>query len=74
MARELETAATVAGYAGPVLDGVGGPLGLVGRFAGLGGDELDAGVPGWAWFGVGVIVGAAAMYGLRPRVEAFLES
>ncbi len=36
------------------------PVRLVGRIAGLGSSELDAGVPTWAWltvaFGAGVLV------------------
>ena len=56
----------------PTLDNVGGPMGIVGRVIGLGGDEIDAGVPGWAWLGIGVVGGAIAMYFLRPRVEAFV--
>ncbi len=36
------------------------PLRLAGRLAGLGSDELDAGVPTWAWvtvaFGAGALV------------------
>lgn len=41
------------------------PVRLVGRIAGLGSSELDAGVPTWAWltvaFGAGVL--ATAMWG-----------
>jgi len=65
-------AAEVADALRPALDNVGGPLGIVGRVIGLGGDELDAGVPKWAWLGIGVVGGAIAMYFLRPRVEAFV--
>lgn len=67
------TAVSAAQVIGPAMDGLGGPLGIVGRAVGLGGDELDAGVPGWAWFGVGIIAGMGAMYFLQPRVEAFIE-
>ncbi len=69
---QFRGAATAAGALKPVLDGVGGPLGIVGRSVGLGADELDAGIPGWAWVGIGVVGGAIAMYFLRPRVEAFI--
>jgi hypothetical protein len=54
------------------MDGAGGPLGIVGRMAGLGADEIEVGVPKWAWFGVGIVAGGIAMYFLRPRVEAFV--
>jgi len=65
-------AAEMAEALRPTLDNVGGPMGIVGRVIGLGGDELDAGVPKWAWLGIGVVGGAIAMYFLRPRVEAFV--
>jgi len=69
---QMATAATVAEALGPTMDNVGGPMGLVGRAIGLGGDELEAGVPKWAWFGIGIVAGGIAMYFLRPRVEAFV--
>jgi hypothetical protein len=68
----LRGAAAAASAMRPVLDGAGGPLGIVGRAVGLGGDEIEAGVPGWAWFGVGMVAGGVAMYFLRPRIEAFV--
>jgi len=70
--QQLRSAAVAAGAMKPMIDNVGGPLGIVGRVAGLGADEMDAGVPTWAWFGVGVVGGAIAMYFLRPRIEAFV--
>jgi len=69
----LGSAATAAEILGPAMDGVGGPLGLVGRVAGLGADELDAGIPGWSWFLIGMVAGSAAMYFMKDRVEAFVE-
>jgi hypothetical protein len=57
---------------GPTMDNVGGPMGILGRAVGLGADEIGAGVPGWAWLGVGVVAGGIAMYFLRPRIEAFV--
>jgi hypothetical protein len=59
--------------AGPILDESRGPMGLAGRAIGLGVDELDAGIPGWAWLGVGVIIGAGAAYALHDRLEAFIK-
>jgi hypothetical protein len=70
----LDNAAKAAEVLGPAMDGVGGPLGLVGRAVGMGADEIDAGVPGWAWFGIGVIAGSAVMFFLQPRVQAFVGS
>jgi len=70
--QQIRGAAAAAGAFRPVLDNVGGPMGIVGRIAGLGADEIDAGVPKWAWLGVGIVAGGIAMYFLRPRVEAFV--
>lgn len=71
MRDPVRAARQAANVLGPAMDGVGGPLGLVGRAVGLGGDELDAGVPKWAWFGVGIVAGGIAMYFLRDRIAAF---
>lgn len=68
---DLRGAAQAAEILGPAMDGVGGPLGLVGRAVGMGPDEIDAGIPGWAWFGIGAVGGAIAMYFLRDRIAAF---
>jgi hypothetical protein len=59
-------------FAGPIMES-GGPMALAGRAIGLGADELDAGVPGWAWLGVGVIIGAGAAYALHDRLEGFIK-
>jgi hypothetical protein len=56
-----------------VLDEMGGPMGLAGRLVGFGADELDAGVPGWAWFAIGGVVGAVAMYYGRDHVARVVE-
>lgn len=47
----------------------GGPLGLVGRAVGFGPDELDAGVPWWGWLTIGLVVGGAATYVFRDKIE-----
>lgn len=51
------------------------PLRLVGRLAGLGSSELDAGVPTWAWVTIAFGAGAAAslLYSetLRRKVGDF---
>lgn len=72
MMDNMRAAAAAADALGPTMDNVGGPMGIVGRAIGLGADEIDAGVPKWAWFGVGIVAGGIAMYFLRPRVEAFV--
>lgn len=71
MTDAFRTARDAGAILGPAMDGVGGPLGLVGRAVGLGADEIDAGIPGWAWFGMGAVGGAIAMYFLRDRIAAF---
>jgi hypothetical protein len=71
MSDPLKNAARAAEVMAPALDEIGGPIGLAGRLIGMGADEVDAGVPGWAWFGIGVVAGATAMYFLKDRVEAF---
>lgn len=72
MSDPLRNAARAAEVVAPALDEIGGPLGLAGRLIGMGGDEVDAGVPGWAWCGIGFVAGATAMYFLKDRVEAFV--
>lgn len=57
----------------PMLQHVGGPLGLLGRAVGLGPEEVEAGVPWWAWMGVGVLLGGAAAYSLRHKLERIVE-
>lgn len=58
-----------AGAVGSALEEVGGPLGIVGRVIGMGIDEIEAGVPGWAWFGAGLFTGVGAAYVYRERLE-----
>lgn len=65
----LQGLGTTATAAQSVVTDLGGPLGLVGRVIGLGADELEDGIPGWAWFGVGVIAGAGLAYTFRGRIE-----
>ena len=61
-------------YGAPLQGGVamvnryGGPLGLAGKIIGLGKDELEVGIPGWAWFGLGCMVGGAVVFVNRDRV------
>ena len=41
------------------------PVGLAGRALGLSPAEVRAGIPGWAWLGVGLAAGVLAGYALR---------
>ena len=70
--EQIRGAAAAADAVRPVIDNVGGPLGIAGRIIGLGADEVEVGVPGWAWFGIGLVAGGIGMYFLRSRVEAFV--
>jgi len=65
-----ENARAAARAAGPLLDHMGGPLGLVGRTLGFAPGES---VPGWAWFGVGALAGAVVMHALHDKFQAFVE-
>ena len=69
----LSGAAQGAQLAEGVLDEMGGPMGRAGRLVGFGGDELDAGIPGWAWFAIGGAIGAVAMYFGRDHVARVIE-
>lgn len=69
---QVDQAMAAANAAQSVVTDLGGPLGMVGRLTGLGVDELDAGVPKWAWFGIGLVVGAGVAYTFRSRVERVL--
>lgn len=66
---QLDQAFAAADAAQSVVTDLGGPLGMVTRLAGLGSDELDAGVPGWAWLGIGLVVGAGVAYTFRDKLE-----
>lgn len=55
-----------------LVNNYGGPLGLVGRLAGLGNEEIEAGVPWWAWFGIGMIAGGVVTYASREKIERIL--
>lgn len=47
----------------------GGPLGLAGKLVGLGRDELQAGIPGWAYFGLGCMAGGTVAFLLRGKLS-----
>lgn len=54
------------------ITGLGGPFGVVGRAAGLGQEELTAGVPPWAWVAVGAVAGLTVGYGMRKSIERII--
>ena len=66
---QMDQAFAAANAAQSVVTDLGGPLGMVGRLTGLGADELEAGIPGWAWLGIGVVAGAGLAYTLRDRIQ-----
>lgn len=69
---QVEHALAAASAAQSVVTDLGGPLGMVGRLVGLGADELDVGVPKWAWFGIGLVVGAGVAYTFHSKLERVL--
>jgi hypothetical protein len=54
---------------GPMLGRYGGPVGVLGKVVGLGQEEVEAGVPWWAWLGVGVVAGGVFTYAVRDKLE-----
>lgn len=62
-----------ANQAPQLLNRYGGPLGLAGKIIGLGQEELEAGVPWWAWLGVGMLAGGMLTYSFRGRLERIME-
>ena len=54
---------------GGAMEDVGGPLGIVGRVIGMGSEEIQAGVPGWAWFAAGLFTGAGVAFVYREQME-----
>jgi hypothetical protein len=44
-------------------------MGLAGKLIGLGKEEMASGVPGWAWFTVGALMGGVATYAMRSKIE-----
>jgi hypothetical protein len=55
------------------LDAIGGPRGLMGRAFGFGPDELEAGVPWWAWLLIGGAAGGVAVWFTREKIERLIE-
>jgi len=68
----VEQAVAAAPYANRAFSALGGPKGLVGRLLGFGSDELEAGVPGWAWFMIGAGAGAVVMWFGKDRLQGLL--
>ncbi len=50
------------------------PVRLAGRLAGLGSDELEAGVPTWAWIAVAFGTGAFVTYMYGGRISDKIKS
>lgn len=54
----------------PILERTGDTPGqFAGRLLGLGVDQQRAGVPKWAWFGVGLMAGGALVWTFRDDVQ-----
>lgn len=71
----MDTVGNLAATVGPKLLRKSGdtPLTFAGRLAGLGQAEQQAGVPKWAWFGVGLVFGASAVWVFRTDIERFVQ-
>jgi hypothetical protein len=56
----------------PVLQKTGqSPLQIVGRVAGLGAYEMRAGIPKWAWAGIGIVTGITVMWMWGDKIKGF---
>jgi len=73
IAGTAEGAARTAEAAGPLVDSMGGPLGVLGRAMGLSQEQIEAGIPGWAWAATGLLGGIVVGYLLHDKIEAFRE-
>jgi hypothetical protein len=51
------------------MDRYGGPLGLAGKIIGLGQDQIEEGVPGWALFTLGAMAGGVLVYKLHDKIR-----
>lgn len=71
--HQMKQVAGALGAAHAAVGVAGGPLGVVGRVIGLGEEEIQAGIPKWAWLGVGLIAGGIGAYLLRERIEILVE-
>jgi hypothetical protein len=60
---DVEAGLRAMGALAPILAKSGqSPIALAGRIFGLGEEEMKAGVPKWAWAGVGLFAGATVMW------------
>lgn len=69
----VEQAIAAAPHMRGAISAIGGPKGLVGRLLGFGADEMEAGVPGWAWLILGAAGGGLGVWYLRERIERLVE-
>jgi hypothetical protein len=59
----------------PILERTGDtPMRFAGRILGLGTEQQRAGVPKWAWLGVGLIGGAAVVWVYGEDIKRFAGS
>lgn len=70
--QTIEQAVAFAPVAANAIGKIGGPVGFVGRAFGLGPEEIDAGIPGWAWLVIGAGAGFVAGALSRPYLEDWL--
>jgi hypothetical protein len=66
-------AVAAAPYVKSAVDAIGGPKAILGRLLGFGQDEMDVGVPKWAWFVMGIAAGGVAVWQFRYEIDTFLD-
>jgi hypothetical protein len=69
----VEQAITAAPHMRGAVNAMGGPKGMLGRAFGMGPDEMEVGVPWWAWLLIGGAAGGIAVWLTRERLERIAE-
>lgn len=71
---DLEAGLRAAGALAPIIEKSGqSPLALAGRILGLGTEEMKAGIPKWAWAGVGLVAGATVIWVWGDEIKGWVK-
>lgn len=71
---DLDSGLRAVGALAPILQKSGqSPFALAGRLFGLGQDEMKAGVPKWAWAGVGLVLGATVIWVWGDEIKGWVK-
>lgn len=46
------------------------PFALAGRIVGMGDAEMKAGIPKWAWCGIGIVAGVSVMWAFGDKIKS----